>query len=417
MALIAVVQDCSTALSVRGANNYRNIASTVADASRETDLPIVFFNTTAGGLHPRVVEPFADSRVAVLQGARAAMLAIRRMIDYAGHRAASTPILPPPLAAQPEWVKRLASGAPFTERESKAFLAAHGMTVTRERAADSADAAVAAAADLGYPVVLKIESPDLPHKTEAGGVRLRLADEGAVRNAFDEIMASARRYKPEARLDGVLVQESVRGGVETIAGLSRQEPFGMGVVFGAGGVLVELVKDAAMEIAPFGVAEARALVARTRVAKLLDGYRGNAPSDIESLAGLLARLSQIGAAYSGYQAAARAGGYRPGARREGGLIRLSRVFPHPGSRLSLSRWSIPSGTSPRPSIFRKVSYTSVFDPALRRVSSSLNHTYTTSLTGFDANRKKRRYRSGMPFLARRQLPYSRPSVLPRRKPG
>jgi len=238
--------------------------------------------------------------VAVLQGARAAMLAIRRMIDYAGHRAASTPLLPAPLVAQPEWVKRLASGAPFTERESKAFLAAHGMTVTRERAADSADAAVAAAAHLGYPVVLKIESPDLPHKTEAGGVRLRLADEGAVRKAFDEIMASARRYKPEARLDGVLVQETVRGGVETIAGLSRQEPFGMGVVFGAGGVLVELVKDAAMEIAPFGVAEARALVARTRVAKLLDGYRGSAPSDIDSLAGLLARLSRIGAAYSGY---------------------------------------------------------------------------------------------------------------------
>ena len=158
----------------------------------------------------------------------------------------------------------------------------------------------AAAAHLGYPVVLKIESPDLPHKTEAGGVRLRLADEGAVRKAFDEIMASARRYKPEARLDGVLVQETVRGGVETIAGLSRQEPFGMGVVFGAGGVLVELVKDAAMEIAPFGVAEARAMVARTRVAKLLDGYRGSAPSDIDSLAGLLARLSRIGAAYSGY---------------------------------------------------------------------------------------------------------------------
>lgn len=300
VALIAVVQDCSTALSVRGANNYRNIASTVADASRETDLPIVFFNTMAGGLHPRVVEPFAESRVAVLQGARAAMLAIRRMIDYAGHRAASTPLLPAPLVAPPEWVKRLASGAPFTERESKAFLAAHGLTVTRERAADSADAAVAAAAHLGYPVVLKIESPDLPHKTEAGGVRLRLADESAVRKAFDEIMASARRYKPEARLDGVLVQETVRGGVETIAGLSRQEPFGMGVVFGAGGVLVELVKDAAMEIAPFGAAEARALVARTRVAKLLDGYRGSAPSDIDSLAGLLARLSRIGAAYSGY---------------------------------------------------------------------------------------------------------------------
>ena len=298
VALVAVVQDCSTSLSPRGANNYRNIASTVADTSRETDLPIVFFNPSAGGLHPRVAEPLADSRVALMQGARAALLSVRRMIDYAGYLAQPSRVDPPALAVQAEWVKRLHSGAPFTERESKAFLSAHGVPVTRERAANSADAAVAAAVDLGYPVVLKIESPDLPHKTEAGGVKVGLADAVAVREAYGEIMASARAYKPAARLDGVLVQEMVRGGVETIAGLSRQAPFGMGVVFGAGGVLVELVKDAAMELAPFGTAEAQALVARTRVAQLLNGYRGSARGDLDALAQLLSRLSQLGAAYA-----------------------------------------------------------------------------------------------------------------------
>lgn len=294
ISMIAVVQDCSTGLSARGANNYRRIAQTVADSSREVDKPVAFFNTTAGGLHPHVVEPFTGTQVAVMQGARASLLAIRRFLDYAAFQPRQAPAA---IATLPQWLARLRDGAAFTERESKQFLADHGIEVTREQPARSADEAAAAATRIGYPVVMKIESPDIPHKTEAGGVRIGLEDENAVRRAYAEVIASAKAYAPAARVDGVLVQEMVGGGIETIAGLSRQEPFGMGVVFGAGGVLVELVKDAALALAPMDELSARELISRTRASRLLEGFRGGAKGDVSALATLLARLSAIGAAY------------------------------------------------------------------------------------------------------------------------
>ncbi len=294
VSLIAVVQDCSPGLSARGANNYRRIAQTVADAAREIAKPVVFFNTAAGGLHPHVIEPFASSSVAVMQGARASLLAISRLLTHARF---APPDEPEALVPALVWRDRLAAGTPFTERESKAFLAAHGIAVTRETLARDSSAAVQAAAEIGYPVVLKIESPDLPHKTEVEGVRVGLPDAVAVEAAFGEIMGAARRHAPTARLEGVLVQEMVSGGIELIAGLSRQEPFGMGIVAGAGGVLVELMRDTALDLCPFDNAGAHALVARTRASRLLQGFRGRPAGDAEAFAALLARLSQLGAAY------------------------------------------------------------------------------------------------------------------------
>ena len=298
ISMIAVVQDCSPGLSVRGAGNYRRIAQTVADASRDTDLPIAFFNTTAGGLHAQVVEPFDGTDVAVMQGARASLLAIRRLLDHVAFASAPAPAPVAAMPVQDAWRSRLATGSPFTEREAKQFLAAHGIPVTREAPARDAGEAAAAAAAIGFPVVMKIESPDIPHKTEAGGVRIGLADAAAVRAAFAEVVASARRFAPSARIDGVVVQEMVSGGIETIAGLARHDPFGVGVVVGAGGVLVELVKDAALALAPFDEAQARALIARTRAAALLAGFRGAPPADAGALARLLSQLSRLGAAYS-----------------------------------------------------------------------------------------------------------------------
>ena len=295
VSLVAVVQDCSPGLSARGAKNYRRIAQTVADVAREMPKPVVFFNTAAGGLHPHVIEPFAGSRVAVLQGARASLLAIGRLIA-SGRFAAAT--ASQPLVASPVWRDRLATALPFTERESKAFLAAYGITVTREICARNAAEAVKAASEIGYPVVLKIESPDLPHKTEVGGVRVGLADAAAVVAAFDEIMTAARRQAPAARLHGVLVQEMVASVIELIAGISTQEPFGMGIVAGGGGVLVELMRDTALDLCPIDNAEARELLARTHSGQLVQGVRGRPAGDVEAFAALLVRLSQVGATYA-----------------------------------------------------------------------------------------------------------------------
>jgi acyl-CoA synthetase (NDP forming) len=295
VSLVAVVQDCSPGLSARGANNYRRIAQTIADVSRKITKPVVFFNTTAGGMHPHVVEPFENTNVAVMQGARASLLAISRLLEYARF---APPLEARAIAPVPLWRERLATGALFTERESKAFLAEHGIRVTRETLARDAASAVKAAGAIGYPVVLKIESPDLPHKTEVGGVRVGLTDGAAVEAAFGEIMASARRHSPTARLEGVLVQEMVADSIELIAGLSRQEPFGMGIVVGIGGVLVELVRDSALDLCPVSATEAQALLARTRAARLLAGFRGRPPGDADACATLVSQLSQIGTAYA-----------------------------------------------------------------------------------------------------------------------
>ena len=295
VSLIAVVQDCSPGLSTRGAANYRRIAQTIADVAREVDKPVVFFNTASGGIHSHVVEPFAGTPVAVMQGARASLLAIKRLVEQACFAPRGDPEVPAPLAA---WQERLRTGLALTERESKMFLAAHGIAVTRERLASNPKAAVEAAAGIGYPVALKIESPDLPHKTEVEGVRLGLFDAAAVEAGFGEIMSAARRHAPSARLAGVLVQEMVTGGIELIAGLSQQHPFGMCIIGGAGGVHVELLRDTALDLCPLDQSGARALVGRTHANRLLQGFRGQPVRDMDALTALFVRLSQIGAAYA-----------------------------------------------------------------------------------------------------------------------
>jgi acetate---CoA ligase (ADP-forming) len=129
-------------------------------------------------------------------------------------------------------------------------------------------------------------------------VRAGLADAAAVELAFSEIMAAARAADAHARLDGVLVQEMVAGGIEFIAGLSRQEPFGMGIVCGAGGILVELMRDTALDLCPLDQAQAKALLGRTRARVLLESYRGRPAGDAAAFAALLVRLSQLGASYA-----------------------------------------------------------------------------------------------------------------------
>jgi acetate---CoA ligase (ADP-forming) len=295
VSLIAVVQDCSPGLSTRGAANYRRIAQTVADVASELDKPVVFFNTASGGIHSHVVEPFAGTNVAVMQGARASLLAIKRLAEHACFAPRGDPDVLAPLAA---WQERLRTGLALTERQSKMFLAAHGIAVTRETLAHDPKAAVEAAAGIGYPVVLKIESPDLPHKSEVQGVRVGLCDAPAVEAGFGEIMSAARRHAPSARLAGVLVQEMITGGVELIAGLSHQHPFGMCIIGGAGGVHVELLRDTALDLCPLDLSGARALVGRTHAMRLLQGFRGQPVGDMDALTALLVRLSQIGAAYA-----------------------------------------------------------------------------------------------------------------------
>lgn len=181
----------------------------------------------------------------------------------------------------------------LTERASKEILAAYGFPVTREGLAATAEDAARLAREIGYPVALKIESPDITHKTEAGAIRLGLASEDAVRHAFDEVHQAARRYKPEARLQGALVQEMVPAGLEVILGITNDPTFGPVVVAGLGGIHVELFRDVAYRIPPIDRIEALRMVRELKAYRLLEGLRGAPPRDIGALADLIVRISRL----------------------------------------------------------------------------------------------------------------------------
>ncbi len=182
----------------------------------------------------------------------------------------------------------------LTEYEAKQLLAHWGVPGVQEERATSFDEAVAAAQRLRYPVVLKVESPAIPHKTEAGVVRLGVHDEAELRRAYAEIMRNANRYAPKAEILGVLVQEMVQGGIEVIVGLSQDPHFGPVLLFGMGGIFVELYQDTALRACPITQSEAREMLHEVKGARLLQGFRGQPAVDVEALIQLLVRVSELG---------------------------------------------------------------------------------------------------------------------------
>jgi acetyltransferase len=188
---------------------------------------------------------------------------------------------------------------PVSSLEAARLLEQAGVRLAPHALARSAEAAVAAAARLGYPVALKIESPDILHKTEAAGVRLDLADADAVRSAFAAINASAQSYRAGARIDGMLVQAMAAGEVEFVIGLQRDPVFGLVVMAGLGGVLIEVLEDVAFRKAPVSEAEALRMLDELRGRAVLEGLRGKPPVHRARLAQLISAVSCFGAAADG----------------------------------------------------------------------------------------------------------------------
>ena len=181
----------------------------------------------------------------------------------------------------------------LSESESKQLMAAWGVESAREYLAASAEEAVEAAEQLGFPVALKVDLPDILHKTEAGVVRLNQGDATQVRTAYAEILASANAHAPEARITGVSVQEMVAGGVEVIVGVSCDPQLGPVLLFGTGGVMVEVYNDVALRRCPITRAEAHAMIAEVKGVRLLQGFRGRPPADLEALADILVNVSYL----------------------------------------------------------------------------------------------------------------------------
>ncbi|MDP9915854.1 acyl-CoA synthetase (NDP forming) [Variovorax boronicumulans] len=178
------------------------------------------------------------------------------------------------------------------EHTTKRYLAEFGVQPVDEAVARTADEAAAVAERLGFPVVLKVLSADIAHKTEAGGVRLRLGNAKEVRKAFDEVMASARAYAPTAQIDGALLQKMEAGQVELILGATRDPVFGMTLTVGLGGVLTELYKDVSHRVLPVDEAMARDMLGELKAFPLLTGYRGRPLGDVEAACRAIAGFSR-----------------------------------------------------------------------------------------------------------------------------
>jgi acetyltransferase len=190
--------------------------------------------------------------------------------------------------------RAIEAGADYLERaDVLAILDAFGIATLVSAHAATAEDAAAAAQSLGLPVVLKIDSPDIVHKTDVGGVVLDVRTADDVRAAFTEMSARVRERMPDARINGVVVERYVSGGRETIIGVSQDPSFGPVIMFGLGGIYVEAIQDVAFRVQPVSDIDAHEMVRSIRGVKLLTGMRGEAPSDMDAIEDAIQRVSQL----------------------------------------------------------------------------------------------------------------------------
>jgi acyl-CoA synthetase (NDP forming) len=234
---------------------------------------------------PAMVRQLEEDGFIVHEDPSRAVAALSAMGRYGAAFAAPPPAAPPVVPAV-----TLPAATP-TEAEAKRLLAEAGIPAAPERPCATVEDAVAAAESFGFPVVMKILSPDIIHKSEIGGVLLDVPDADAVRAGFATLLARAKAAAPAARVEGVLVARQLKGGVECILGIHRDPVFGPIAMFGLGGIFVEVLKDVVFRRCPFGVDEAARMIRSIKGAPLLLGARGRKPADVKALAAMLARLS------------------------------------------------------------------------------------------------------------------------------
>jgi acyl-CoA synthetase (NDP forming) len=248
--------------------------------------PVLFFSYTRASAFSRRF--MGGAGVPIYTGLSllaSAVAALRQRADF----------VPSETIAVPRIALDLPAG-PLAEHRAKAVLAAHGVPMAPSRLVRSVAELDDAGRSLGFPLAVKLQSPDILHKTEAGGVRLGVADAAALRAAYDAVLRNAASHAPDARIEGVLLERMLPPGVEIILGVIRDPVYGPIVMLGAGGVTAELFQDVTHAVAPVDAAQATAMLRRLRSFPLLDGFRGAPRADIAALADLVACLSAFAAA-------------------------------------------------------------------------------------------------------------------------
>lgn len=181
------------------------------------------------------------------------------------------------------------------EHESKEVIAQYGIKIDPYKIVKSADESVAAAKEIGYPVVLKIASPEIIHKTDAGGIKLNLKSDDEVKQAYEEIMKNAKNYKADAKISGVNVQPMLKEKpiAELIIGMTVDPQFGPALMFGLGGIFVEIYKDVSFRVCPITEYDAREMIKEIKAFPVLDGFRGAPKADLDALVDILLKLSKL----------------------------------------------------------------------------------------------------------------------------
>jgi acyl-CoA synthetase (NDP forming) len=254
--------------------------------------PIIFYSYTLPSAFAR--SALAESGVVVLSGLTHAGVAMRRMVERARFK------LAPPMDTAISSARDISAhlkSATLSEFDSKSLLRDAGIALPDEVLVTRREELDAAVARVGFPLVMKIQSRDIPHKSEVGGVRVGIATKGEVFLAFEALLDNARRHRPNAAIQGVLLAPMAKKGVEIIIGTLQDATFGAMVMVGLGGITTELFRDVVYRPAPVSAAEAAAMLAELKAAPLLNGFRGAAKTDIAALSQLISEVSMLAARY------------------------------------------------------------------------------------------------------------------------
>ena len=285
------------------ASMSKPLAQDLVDVSKTTDKPICVIWGSPVEDDPAYKDVLLSSQVPMFRTFGNCVRAVRAYFDYHAFRlryespfdAVATRPSPAARRARP----LLEAGRPLSEHRSKQILAAYGIPVSNDVLVTSGAEAARAAEAIGLPVVMKLCSPDLLHKSDLGLVRVGLGTTREVRATYRELVERAEEAAPAAEIDGVLVSEMVEGGVEAVVGVAHDELFGPTVMVGLGGIFVEVLRDVSFRVPPFGQEEARRMVEELRAYPILSGARGRRPVDVKALVKVIMKVQRLAVDLSG----------------------------------------------------------------------------------------------------------------------
>jgi Acyl-CoA synthetase (NDP forming) len=273
------------------------LAKDLIEIYQSTTKPIVLttYNLSSSEVIAKAIKSIEDAGMPVLRDHLHSIQAMSNLAWYSVKVRKTADVKTDKQAIKPdiEAQKIITNPDALSEYEAKKVLDGYGIPVTREALATSADIAVESARQIGYPVALKIQSAQITHKTEAGGIKLNVVNDAEVRAGFKEVISNAKKYMPEAKIQGVLVQEMLKDGVEVIIGTTEDPVFGHVIMFGLGGIFVEALKDVSFRIAPLSRIDAEEMVSEIKGYSVLQGIRGKPPVDIDTLVDVILRVSRL----------------------------------------------------------------------------------------------------------------------------